>query len=70
MKRVTWSDVERLGMQDSTVAACIRAQRMPQSGITREQALMAMVSYLVGDKQTLQAAAVQAAATQAPGVSR
>ena len=50
MKIPNKDDIEKIATFDSTVNACLQAQRQPQSGITYEQALMAMVAYLVGDK--------------------
>ena len=55
MKSISKKDIDLIGLHDATVHACLTAHKAPQSGISWEQCLAAMVSYLVEDKRALTA---------------
>lgn len=52
MKKVKAADIEKLSFIEPSVFMCLEAHRTEQ-GISFQEALMAMVSYLVEDKQAL-----------------
>lgn len=68
MIHVDKHDIERIGMTDPTVSACLSAYRAPNSGIKWESALAAMVHYLVEDKAALSAQLVHHVANAAPNL--
>ena len=64
MLTITWSDVERLSLNDATVRAFITMRRV--DGLVELQILRAMVLRLVEEKHNLAHALTEAKAREAP----